>query len=306
MAENENSLWDFTPKTNSRNDWFAELNRMQANFIGAPQPMQQQQQQQQMPNFGDGGVELQRLRNEGLRMGMQQLALRGAGNDINGWPLAAGPNPNDWTVAARARGEKLREEERAQWAEQKKAQRENIWAGLRGELPAQANPFLQRHLRPFIEQAADNSRKRQEANGWIFPNPKGAEQYGRQLKYGSPGMLPMDYRGPGIYYAEAGPDAPYEKWQPDNSFWGGMSRPTASGPYNPWNTPYNQDTLPAHLQLAGASAAGNPWAGVIAGMQGMFNPRMALPRAKYGLTTMENALDDGRAQAAQENTNTYF
>ena len=146
MAENENSLWNFTPKTNSRNDWFNELNRMQANFMGAPQPMQQQQQ---MPNFGDGGVELQRLRNEGLQMGLQQLALRGAGKDINGWPLAAGPNPNPWAAnnqfaGAHERSRAVADAQRAQWAAT--PQRASIFAGLRGETPAVANPFLQYHL----------------------------------------------------------------------------------------------------------------------------------------------------------------
>ena len=190
---------------------------MQALVMGAPQPMQQQQQQ--MPNFGEGGVALQQAKNEGLIKGLQQQALAGAGQDINGWPLAAGPNPNPWAAnnffaGAHERSRAIGDAERAKWAEQRKAQQENIWAGLRGELPAQANPILQRHLRPFIEQAADNSRRREEANGWVFPNPNGAEQYGRSLKYGSMGMLPMDYRGPGVYYAGAGPDDPYEKWQP--------------------------------------------------------------------------------------------
>ena len=213
----ENSIRDFTRKINSRNDYLAELNKMQALVTGAPQPQPQQQQQQQMPDFGAGGVALQQAKNEGLIKGLQQQALAGAGNDRNGWPLAAGPNPDPWAAnnffaGAHERSRAIGDAERAKWAEQRKAQQESIWAGLRGELPAQANPFLQRHLRPFIEQAADNSRKRQEANGWVFPNP--TEQYGRSLKYGSPGMLPMDYRGPGIYYAGAGPDDPYEKWTP--------------------------------------------------------------------------------------------
>lgn len=289
----ENFTLGYTPKTNSRNDYFAELNKMLASFMGAPQPMQQQQQQ--MPDFNNAGVAAQQAKNEGLRMGMQQLALRGAGNDRDGWPLAAGPNPDPWAAVNRFAGAHERARARdaagpfrdaAAKEAHDRATGQQVWGRDQAWL---GNP---RTMQQIDENVARISRQDQERNGWVFPNPNGAEQYGRSLKYGSPGMLPMDYRGPGVYSAGAGPDAPYEKWH--DSFWGNMSRPTASGPYNPWNTPYNQDTLPAHLQLAGAGAAGNPWAGVIAGMQGMFNPRMALPRAKYELERLEEDL--GKAQ----------
>jgi hypothetical protein len=288
----ENSFWGNlfnTTRNSARDAYFNGLNAMQGHVQAPPQPMQQQQQ---MPNFGDG-VAAQQAKNQGLIGGLRQIALNGLGRDIEGWPIAAGPNPNPWAAINRFAGAHARARaaeaagpfrDAAAKEAHDRATGQQVWGRDQAWI---GNP---RTMQQIDENVARISRQDQERNGWVFPNPNGAEQYGRQLKYGSTGMLPMDYRGPGAYYAGAGPDAPYEKWQPDNSFWGNMSRPRASGPYNPWNTPYNQDTLPAHLQLAGAGAAGNPWAGVIAGMQGMFNPRMALPRAEYELARMEKDL----------------
>jgi hypothetical protein len=95
-------------------------------------------------------------------------------------------------------------------------------------------------MQQIDENVARISRQDQERNGWIFPDPNGAEQYGRQLKYGSPGMLPMDYRGPGIYYAGAGPDDPYEKWVPP------APTSTATTPGFPGASYYGDVTKPTY------------------------------------------------------------
>jgi hypothetical protein len=217
MAENENSLGGYTPNTNSRNDYWAMLNNMQAQLMGAPQPMQQNANPFPAGMFGDGGVALQQARNQGLIGGMQQLALRGAGNDINGWPLAAGPNPDPWAAInrfagahARARAQEAAGPFRDAAAKEAhdRATGQQVWGRDQAWI---GNP---RTMQQIDENVARISRQDQERNGWVFPNPNGAEQYGRTLKYGSSGMLPMDYRGPGAYSAGAGPDDPYEKWVP--------------------------------------------------------------------------------------------